>query len=287
MERSIPTLAWPVKFFYLYLIGTVTGLAIVYLTLADRIGNESLFGNGCLFWGGCTYLLWQKRHEFSFGSDPLSSAIGLLMVALVLVKTVSLPTEAMLLAFPFISVLGITLLASGWRRLGQFKNALLILFFLGMPQLLIGTFIDISIVTAKVSAFMLWYTGFDVVLRGVFIHLPGGSVEVYRGCSGLGNMLYMLGIAILFSIFLPISRSKQLFAIFVAVCVGFFINAIRVALLAILVANSTEAAFDYWHLGEGSLIFSMLTVMIFGCFYILLIKWQTYKGPREPQQIDL
>ncbi|MEM8503547.1 MAG: cyanoexosortase A [Cyanobacteria bacterium P01_D01_bin.1] len=281
MERSVLMPVWPVKFFHLYLIGTVTGLATVYLTLVDRIGNESLFGNGCLFWGGCLYLLWQKRRDFSFGSDPVSSIIGLLIVALVLVRTVSLPTEAMLLAFPFFSVLGIALLSSGWRRVGQFKNPLLILFFLGLPQLLIGAFFDISVITAKVSAFMLWYTGFDVVLRGVFIYLPGGSIEVYKGCSGLGNMLYMLGISVMFSVFLPISRSKRILAVCVAVGLGFFINAIRVALLAVLVANSTEAAFDYWHLGGGSLIFSMLTVMVFGCFYILLIKWQTrkrYKG---------
>jgi len=291
MERSVLRPVWPTKFFHLYLIGTVTGLAIVYLTLVDRIGNESLFGNGCLFWGGCLYLLWQKRRSFSFGSDPVSSIIGSLIVTLVLVKTVSLPTEATLLAFPFTSVLGITLLASGWRRLGQFKHTLLILFFLGLPQLLIGAFLDISPVTAKVSAFMLWYTGFDVVLKGVFVYLPGGSIEVYRGCSGLGNMLYMLGISVMFSVFLPIDRYKRLLAICVAVILGFFINAIRVALLAVLVANSTEAAFDYWHLGGGSLIFSMLTVLIFGCFYILLIKWQTQtkrmdKGRVEEGSVD-
>ncbi len=101
MERSVLMPVWPTKFFHMYLIGTVTGLAIVYLTLVDRIGNESLFGNGCLFWGGCLYLLWQKRRSLLFGSDPVSSIIGLLIVTLVLVKTVSLPTEATLLAFPF------------------------------------------------------------------------------------------------------------------------------------------------------------------------------------------
>ena len=287
MERSVLAPARSGKFFYLYLIGTVTGLSAVYLTLVDRIDNESLFGNGCLFWGGCIYLLWQKRQELLFGSDPVSSVVGLLMTLLVLVRTVSLPTETVLLVFPFLTVLGITLISSGWRRLGQFKDILLILFFLGLPQLLIGTFLDISIVTAKVSAFMLWYVGFDAVLKGVFIHLPGGSIEVYRGCSGLGNMLYMLGIAVIFSVFLPLSRRKQLLSVLVAVGLGFFVNAIRVGLLAILVANSTEAAFEYWHLGGGSLVFSMLTVMLFGCFYIMLIKWQAPKGASEPWRIDL
>jgi cyanoexosortase A len=151
---------------------------------------------------------------------------------------------------------------------------------------LIGAFLDISPITAKVSAFMLWYTGFDVVLRGVFVYLPGGSIEVYKGCSGLGNMLYMLGISVMFSVFLPIDRHKRLLAICVAVGLGFFINAIRVALLAVLVANSTEAAFDYWHLGEGSLIFSMLTVLMFGGFYILLIKWQTQEKRVDKERVE-
>jgi exosortase/archaeosortase family protein len=57
----------------------------------------------------------------------------------------------------------------------------------------------------------------------------------------------------------------------VAVIVGFIVNGVRVTLMAILVDRGNQAAFDYWHLGNGSLIFSMVAVFILGgiCYFIL------------------
>lgn len=282
----------PANVFYLSLVGATAGLAVIHLTLADRIGNESLVGNGCLFWGACIYLIWQQRKEqLSFGSGPISSCLGLFGLMILLVRTVALPTEAVLLAFPFLSFLCLGLLASGRKKLSQFRNILLILAFLGLPQLLIGSFIDISPITARASAFILWYTGFDVALQNVYVHLPGGSIEVYRGCSGLSNMMHMLGICIMFGVFLPLDRFRRGLSIFLALSLGFVVNAFRVALMAFLVANSTSENFEYWHLGSGSLIFSMVTVLLFGISYILMIRWQAYQentgNQRSEPRIEL
>jgi len=41
----------------------------------------------------------------------------------------------------------------------------------------------------------------------------------------------------------------------VAVLVAFVVNGVRVALMAILVAYSSQEAFEYWHTGTGSEIF--------------------------------
>ena len=49
-----------------------------------------------------------------------------------------------------------------------------------------------------------------------------------------------------------------------AVFAAFFVNAARVALMAAIVSN--KAVFDYWHFGQGSLIFSVIAVGILGLF---------------------
>jgi exosortase/archaeosortase family protein len=67
----------------------------------------------------------------------------------------------------------------------------------------------------------------------------------------------------------------------VAVSLAFIVNGIRVAVMAVLSASSNEKAFDYWHLGEGSLIFSLLSVLSFGLFCLFLLRQQ-----EEPDSQD-
>jgi exosortase/archaeosortase family protein len=50
------------------------------------------------------------------------------------------------------------------------------------------------------------------------------------------------------------------------VLLGFIVNGIRVALMAILVASSNKSAFTYWHGGDGSLIFAIISMVLFGIF---------------------
>jgi cyanoexosortase A len=114
---------------------------------------------------------------------------------------------------------------------------------------------------------LLWYTGFEVKRQGLFLFLPTGRVEVYGACSGLHSVLQMLNISVLFLLLFPVrSHLQKLFCILFAVVLGFFVNAIRVALMAILIAFSNKQAFEYWHGGDGSLVFSMISVLLFGCF---------------------
>jgi exosortase/archaeosortase family protein len=41
--------------------------------------------------------------------------------------------------------------------------------------------------------------------------------------------------------------------------------------MAILVAQQQMAAFDYWHEGDGSLVFSLIAVLLFGLFCWFLL----------------
>ena len=57
-----------------------------------------------------------------------------------------------------------------------------------------------------------------------------------------------------------------------AIIIGFTINGVRVALMAILVSSYNQEAFKYWHIGNGSLIFSTITVLTFGLYSHFLLR---------------
>jgi len=144
---------------------------------------------------------------------------------------------------------------------------------LSLPLDSLATLIDISIFTAKFATFVLWYTGFAVSRQGFHISLPEGGVEVYPGCSGLENIIHLLKLTLLFLVIFPPNKwINKILVPLVAIFIAFVVNGVRVALLAVLVASSKQQAFDYWHLGEGSLIFSMFSVFIFGLFCLFLLQ---------------
>jgi cyanoexosortase A len=114
---------------------------------------------------------------------------------------------------------------------------------------------------------MLWYIGFDVRREGLSLLLPTGRVDVYGACSGIQSMLQMLYISVLFVLLFALrSRVQQFLTVGLAVLIGFLVNAARVGLMAVLVAFSQKDAFDYWHTGNGSLIFAAIAVALFGSF---------------------
>jgi exosortase/archaeosortase family protein len=68
----------------------------------------------------------------------------------------------------------------------------------------------------------------------------------------------------------PTDLAKKILVPVVAILVAFVVNGVRVALMAVLVAYSSQEAFEYWHTGTGSQIFFLITILIFGlfCYFI-------------------
>jgi cyanoexosortase A len=150
--------------------------------------------------------------------------------------------------------------------LKQYRGELLVLSSISLPKILPLSLIDISLLTAKFASLILWYTGFEVTRNGVYIYLPTGSVEVYPGCSGLELIFQMLSLALLFLLMFPQKVKQKIIVPIIAITLAFIVNGVRVALMAVLVAQGHKEAFDYWHEGEGSLIFSLISVLLFGLF---------------------
>ena len=248
-----------------WLLAITAGCIAIHITLVWRTDNSSLLGTSLLFWGGVASLLWGKRHSLKLESSWTSSLFGFFILGLVLLKSLSITGGYFLRIAPFALGISLILLASGFRGFRQFWQELTLTFFLGGHEVLLDSSIDLSELTARFSTLLLWSLGFNVHRQGVNIYLPGGGVGVYDGCSGLTLIAQLVGIAVLFLITVPTHWRliKGLMVVLFSVGLAFFMNGIRVALMAVLVASGDPDTFDYWHVGQGSLLFALLAVFLF------------------------
>lgn len=269
-----------VKELKFWLLGIAAGLIALHLHLTMRIGDNDLLGASVLFWIAVSSLLWKKRDRLNLESGIFSTFFGISLIVLVFFKAMHLSShDSFLRISPFISILGLSLVASGFKGLKQYWQELSILGFLAIAQGWLLQF-DISELTAKFAAFVLWVLGFQVSRQGLLISLPTGSIEVYAGCSGTGLMLQLVGFAFIFLVMFSTNSKQKILIPLVAALLGFVVNGARVALMAILVALSNQNAFEYWHKGDGSVIFSMISVMLFGlfCHFFILQKASMNRG---------
>jgi cyanoexosortase A len=265
-----------------WLLGIAAGLIALHLTLTSRTENTDLFGTMLLFWGVVAFLIWERHESLTLESGVFGSCFGASLIALILIKSSSISGyDFFIRVTPFLSGISLALLASGTKGLKQYWQELLILAYTAIPPGLIGVFVNVALLTAKFSAFILHYLGFEVVRQGVFLVLEKGSIEVYHGCSGVNAILQVLGLSLVFLLMFPTTMGQKIVVPIIAVLIGFIVNAARVALMAVLVSLSQPEAFKYWHEGNGSVIFSMIAVFIFGlfCWFAILQEPQNKKKP--------
>lgn len=260
-----------------WLSGIGVGLVTLHLNLSQQLGRSGFFSHSFLFWMVVLFLLWEKRDRLYLRSDPVSSFVGISLLWLLLYKSLHLfPEDFFLRIAPLLSVLGWGLLASGIRGLKQYGQEIFLLSFLAIPWEFIYVF-DVSQLTAKFSSFILWILGFEVTRQGVWIIMPTGSVEVYNGCSGVLTILQLLGLSWIVLTLIPTSYQPKIWLPIAAIILGFTVNGMRIALMAVLVAMSNSEGFTYWHTGNGSLIFSAISVLMFGIICFLTLNQENFE----------
>lgn len=258
------------------LFGIAVGLTVLHLSLTWRMfGDIDRLIFDVLFWGSILCFLWRKRSIINLESDIFSSFIGFLLIALVLLKSISLFLfeTSSLKVLPLMTVLGLSLLASGIKGLKQYRQELIIVLVLCIPESLltqrINELLHVTTLTTKFAVFFLWYIGFEVSRQGDNVILPAGSALVSTACTGISTALLLLKLSVLFILFFSTSWSKKVLVLIGAIVIAFVIGGIRVALIATTVSN--QEAFNYWHGLEGNQIFSTISILIFGLFCRLLL----------------
>ncbi|OCQ90452.1 cyanoexosortase A [Nostoc sp. MBR 210] len=268
----------------MWLLGIGGGLVATLLTIIWKADDDSHLGMTVLALFAVFSLLGDKKHNLKLESEVISSVLGTVLIGVVLWYSTHFPPGKLFAVYthvaPFVAALGLSLLASGWQGLKQYWQELVIIFFAGVPKVLIFALLDIkplSILTAKLSTLMLWYAGFEVYLQDVYINLPTGGIKVAENCAGIEWICHLLGLAVIGLLMFPLERKKRIFVPIVAVIIAFIVNAVRVAILAVIAANQNQNSFKFWHVGDGSLIFGMITVILFGIFYWFLLNQKADK----------
>ena len=267
-----------------WLSSSLVGIAILYLILMWKTtGDIDQLTTDSLFWGAIFWLLWRKKDDLDYRSDPLSGFIGLVLLGLILSKALALFWfESVLLPIlPISAAIALCLIASGLKGLGQYLQELFFAWFLFFPTGVIGFFIDgvvhITVLNAKLASYFLYYVGFDVASQGnqVLLSLPeSGNVEaiVDYPCAGVPMILLMLKLSLLLVSLITLSSKQKILIPMFSIGLGFFLGVIRVCILTLSIPNPTQ--FNYWHGAQGSQIFSTLAIVIFAgfCYWFLETK---------------
>ncbi|WP_218080801.1 cyanoexosortase A [Anthocerotibacter panamensis] len=249
-----------------WLFSTAITLMCLHLTLLWKVSsNFDYLSISLLFEGTALYLLYQKRDQIQVEGGPLAYLIGLTLIGLVLMRALFNPWFGPFLQItPFLGGLGLALIAGKPR---QYWRELVIFALVG-GQIPFSGFIlkvvNIPVHAAQFSTFLLWYLGYPVTRQGANVALPTGSILVNPGCAGIDIIYVLLGLTVLFVLLVPLDWRYRLILPGIAYLLAFTVNGVRVALLAVLQASGDKLAFEYWHMGDGASLFSIVSLVGFG-----------------------
>lgn len=252
---------------------TITWLLLSYITVLGQFSDMAHLGMSILFGLAVWDLQTRRETRPALKLRQPQAFIGGGAAVLLGLLNLRFPSFWLVRSVPFVGGLSVVLMAYGLSGFKTFWRELLLLFFMGLPSVIVPVLPDPSPLAARFGALLLSLFGVDAVFEdGTNLVLPSGAVQVFRGCSGLEYMTYLLGLSVLCMVLFPISGRKRFWVPLIGVGVGFVVNGFRVALLAVLASQNDLVSFDYWHEGPGSLLFGGVAVLVFGGFYSLVLK---------------
>lgn len=260
-----------------WLLGLAGSLVAIHFTLTDRTADaQDFLGLSILVWFAVGSLINRKRQSLQLESGVGATLLGAFLIGIILLRTANATVNPGLSVIPLMGGFGLALIASGFKGIRQYWRELIILGLLAVPKELgVGLFNIshfLSLLITKIVGFVLWYLGFEVSTQANQLLFPSGGVVINDACAGVGNLIYLIRVAIIFLLVFPLSNRKNImFVPIVALALAFLMNLIRVGLLAVLSPNNPDA-FTYWHEGTGSLTFTFTVVIIFGSYYLFLLR---------------
>jgi cyanoexosortase A len=260
-----------------WLLGLAGFLVAIHFTLTDRTADaQDFLGLSILVWFAVGSLINRKRQSLHLESGIGATLLGAFLIGIILLRTANATVNPGLSVIPLMGGFGLALIASGFKGIRQYWRELIILGLLAVPKELgVGLFNIshfLSLLITKIVGFVLWYLGFEVSTQANQLLFPSGGVVINDACAGVGNLIYLIRVAIIFLLVFPLSNRKNIVLVpIVALALAFLMNLIRVGLLAVLSPNNPDA-FTYWHEGTGSLTFTFTVVIIFGSYYLFLLR---------------
>jgi exosortase len=120
----------------------------------------------------------------------------------------------------------------------------------------------------KLAGRALEFVGKDVTVQERFIAIGSSAVEVAPGCSGFDTAISIASVGLLLGLFYKQKWPKIFFVILIGIFLALLINVPRVMLLAYVVGNQDQSAFEFWHGSWGGQVFMGL---LFTPYYYLVM----------------
>ncbi len=165
-----------------------------------------------------------------------------------------------------VTLMGMVLLLLGRRffRLLLFPMAFLML-MIPLPQTLVNVVaFPLQLIAARWAVASLHLLGIPVLLEGNIIHLASTDLFVAEACAGLRSLMALLTLGVVFAYFFRRGhRVEQLILVASTLPIAIFVNALRVALTAILAQYyGQEAAGGFIHEFQGMITFSVAFLLL-------------------------
>ena len=262
-------------FLLLFIFGLISAINLTLYSIFDKdVQNWSYL---LLLYIGILFNIYDKRNHIAFVSKFPANFIGFCLVIIPYIKAGFL-VEAIWVSWYFIALIsatGLALLASGFPGIKQFQKELAIIFifptfvfiFIRLLSVL-SSRVSVTLISAKITSFVLWYLGFDSVNQGTIVYVNGGAIDIYDGCTGISLLLMLLRVSITLVILFPFLLKN----IYLPFILSFLISGVfsigRLIIMALVVTD--KPAFHYWHGDEGGNIFAVLSFLCFGAIILLL-----------------
>jgi cyanoexosortase A len=175
---------------------------------------------------------------------------------------------------PLLAGMALALLAAPANKLRPFLPSLSILALLPVVRAVdsLTPLGPLSVATAWLTQQMLTLSGYAAEQFGNSVALKNGGVSVNDACAGLGILLQLLLVSVIFAMAFPMRhRWQNGLMIVVAPLIGMVVNGMRISLLALLITSSLANRqwwFDFFHDHWGALLFSGLGMQLFVWLYL-------------------
>ena len=131
-------------------------------------------------------------------------------------------------------------------------------------------FIPLSIALTPISTFFTWFflnaLGYKAVVRGAEFFFYQGGINITFSCSGSDQVIFSVYAIIILNICFPLKNKVTFLKQFTyTILLTLLVNVIRLSILTIFVktANADSfSIFDFMHGGNGSLVFSLISMFL-------------------------
>ncbi|MFN5513705.1 MAG: archaeosortase/exosortase family protein [Cyanobacteriota bacterium] len=194
--------------------------------------------------------------------------------------------QAFCLSLLPIVFLNITLLAAGFYGFRQFRRFWVVYFVVVWSFFLRDPWVGrseswLTVLSAKISSFFLWYLGFNSSTQGDFVYVNNGIIEIYNGCTLTPLFFVSIDLLVILYVFYPISRKRRDFVVACLLAFGlaFVLSIVRLAIMALVVNDPVK--FEFWHGSQGSNLF--MTICLVGCGLFALGRMPEDKSCPDPK----